>query len=151
MANGSGITRRGLLRGAALTGLLASGCGYLLYPERQGRRSGYLDAGPFVVDLIWLIPGLLPGIICLIVDFTTGCIYVSERRVDEERGPAPAQPVRFKVEVSGAEVARGEVGEDGRAHLVWREQVGLDTLRAHGRLVAIGDEAHAAAHVRDLI
>ncbi len=150
MSNRAGISRRGLLRGAALTGLLASGCGYLLYPERRGRTGGYLDVGPFVVDLIWLIPGLIPGIVCLIVDFTTGCIYAGSPRGEEDR-PRPSVPTQFTVEVSGAEVARGEVGEDGRAHLVWSEQVGMDTLRAHGRIVARGERDIATAHVRDLI
>lgn len=31
------------------------------------------------MDLLWLIPGIVPGVIALIVDFSTGAIYVRGR------------------------------------------------------------------------
>jgi len=145
------LTRRGFLGGAALLGLLGTGCGYLLYPERRGRRSGALDGLPLLVDILWLLPGLVPGIICLIVDFGTGCIYVGGERVEgEPRGPVG--PVEIAVELQGKQVAKGMVQPDGRADLVWSSKVDAETLRLHGRLVATNhlDEV-AASHIRELI
>jgi hypothetical protein len=51
------------------------GCAYTFHPERRGNTGGAIAGGPFVGDLLWLIPGLLPGIIFLIVDFSSGAIY----------------------------------------------------------------------------
>ncbi len=51
------------------------GCGYLLYPERRGNRGGNIDAGTMVMDLLWLLPGLIPGVVALIVDFSSGAMY----------------------------------------------------------------------------
>jgi hypothetical protein len=68
-------------RPLALTTLLAvtaapMGCGYLLYPERRGQQSGRIDSGTMVMDLLWLLPGIVPGVVALIVDFSSGGIYV---------------------------------------------------------------------------
>ena len=150
MARGSrSLTRRGLIGGVAL-GLLGSGCGYLLYPERRGRRSGVIDGGVLIVDVLWLLPGLLPGIICLVVDFSTGCIYASG---SSAAGAQPAgEPVKVAIDVGGRQIARGEVQPDGRAHLVWSEPTDVETLRAHGRIIAIGGEDNIAqAHLGELI
>jgi hypothetical protein len=54
------------------------GCGYFLYPERRGNRS-VVDAGTLVMDLLWLLPGLIPGVVALVVDFSSGAIYVRGR------------------------------------------------------------------------
>ena len=67
-----------LIRGIALTTLLAtgSGCGYFLHPERRGAQSGRIDSATMVMDLLWLLPGIVPGVIALVVDFSSGAIYV---------------------------------------------------------------------------
>jgi len=62
----------------ALT-LASTSCGYILYPERRGQSGGAIDGGTLVMDLLWLLPGIVPGVVFLIVDFTTGCMYVSGR------------------------------------------------------------------------
>jgi hypothetical protein len=59
------------------TALGSFGCGYLLYPERRGNRGGSVDGGTLVMDLLWLIPGIIPGAVALIVDFTSGAMYRS--------------------------------------------------------------------------
>ncbi len=69
------------LRAAALTTLIGLGtsqlgCGYILYPERRGNRGGSIDGGTLVMDCLWLLAGILPGVIFLIVDFTSGAMYV---------------------------------------------------------------------------
>lgn len=71
---------KGVALVAALTTVSAStvSCAWLLHPERRnsGRTSGHLDTVPLVFDILWFIPGIIPGLICLIVDFTSGAIYV---------------------------------------------------------------------------
>jgi len=59
--------------------LAATSCGYILYPERRGQHGGTIDGGTLVMDLLWLIPGIVPGVVFLIVDFTSGSMYVSGR------------------------------------------------------------------------
>ena len=54
---------------------LLTSCAAILYPERRGARSGRLDVVPLVVDILLFIPGLIPGLIAIIVDFGTGAIY----------------------------------------------------------------------------
>jgi hypothetical protein len=69
------------IRSTALATLLAMApsCGYILYPERRGNRGGTIDGGTLVMDLLWLIPGVVPGVVFLIVDFTSGAMYVNGR------------------------------------------------------------------------
>jgi hypothetical protein len=74
-------TRMKTTRAIALATILSLatttvGCGYVLYPERRGNNGGYVAGGTLVMDLLWLIPGILPGVIFLIVDFTSGAMYV---------------------------------------------------------------------------
>ena len=70
-----------LISGILATTLLATaatpiGCGYFLYPERRGNSTN-VDGGTLVMDLLWLLPGILPGVIALVVDFSSGAIYRS--------------------------------------------------------------------------
>ena len=51
------------------------GCGYVLHPERRGNNGGEVAGGTLVMDLLWLIPGVIPGVVFLIVDFTSGAAY----------------------------------------------------------------------------
>jgi hypothetical protein len=60
-------------------GASSLGCGYLLHPERRGNRGGSIDGGSMVMDLLWLLPGIVPGVVALIVDFSSGAIYVNGR------------------------------------------------------------------------
>jgi hypothetical protein len=53
------------------------GCGYLLHPERRGTQSGIIDGA-----------GIIPGVIALVVDFSSGGIYLSgSRRVGLQLSP----------------------------------------------------------------
>jgi hypothetical protein len=74
-------------RAIALTTALALasttvGCGWILYPERRGHHlnGGVIDGGTLVMDLLWLIPGIVPGVVFLIVDFTDGTMYIEGGR-----------------------------------------------------------------------
>jgi hypothetical protein len=61
--------------------VLSAGCGYFLHPERRGNRGGGVEAGTLVMDLLWLIPGVVPGVVALIVDFSSGAVYNGRERV----------------------------------------------------------------------
>ena len=68
------------MRGVAVatvlsTALGAASCGYFLHPERRGNSGGSVDGGTLVMDLLWLLPGIVPGVIALVVDFSSGAIY----------------------------------------------------------------------------
>jgi hypothetical protein len=56
---------------------LAVGCGTLLYPERKGRRGGRADVGVIIMDGLWCLAFIIPGVVAFVVDFSTGAIYVS--------------------------------------------------------------------------
>jgi len=55
---------------------LLPSCARILHPERVGNHGGRVDVVPLVVDILLFIPGLVPGLIAIIVDFGTGAIYV---------------------------------------------------------------------------
>jgi hypothetical protein len=54
---------------------LQVGCGTLLYPERRGTTGGRVDAGVAVMDGLWLLCFIVPGVVFYIVDFSNGAIY----------------------------------------------------------------------------
>ncbi|MFT5684934.1 MAG: hypothetical protein ACI8RZ_005879, partial [Myxococcota bacterium] len=60
-----------------------AGCGYILYPERQGTTSGQLDAAVIVMDGLLCLLFLVPGVIAFIVDISSGCIYESSSMTDD--------------------------------------------------------------------
>lgn len=51
-------------------------CAYMLHPERRGNSSGPVSGADLVMDILWLLPGLIPGIVALSVDFSNGAIYL---------------------------------------------------------------------------
>lgn len=56
--------------------LISSGCGYVLYPERQGAKSGRIDPVVAVLDALGLLFYVVPGVVAFAVDFTNGTIFV---------------------------------------------------------------------------
>ncbi len=61
---------------AATSLVMLTSCARILHPERVGNKSGSLDTIPLVVDILLFLPGIIPGVIALVIDFTTGAIYV---------------------------------------------------------------------------
>lgn len=53
-----------------------SGCGYFLYPERRGQKSGRIDPEVAILDGLGLLLFIIPGVIAFAVDFTNGTIYL---------------------------------------------------------------------------
>jgi hypothetical protein len=82
------------------TTIVSSGCAYTLHPERRGNSGGDISGSMLVGDLLWLIPGIIPGVVCLIVDFTSGAIYRGPGGYHEIRvgavTPAPSAPAQSK-------------------------------------------------------
>jgi len=65
---------------------MTSGCGYLLYEERRhAPASRDLDAQVVILDCLWLLAGVWPGVVALAVDFSTGAAFHAE----SETNPAP--------------------------------------------------------------
>ncbi len=61
----------------AVVFLNITACGYFLYPERVGQKSGKLDPAIVVLDAAALLFGILPGVVAFAVDITTGAIYLA--------------------------------------------------------------------------
>ncbi len=55
------------------------GCGYILYPNRRNAmaRGGQVDVAVVIMDCLWLIPGILPGVFALIWDGIHGSWYAT--------------------------------------------------------------------------
>lgn len=56
------------------------GCGTIIYPERRGQKTGRVDVGIALLDALWLLVFIIPGVVAFAVDFTTGAIYLPGRR-----------------------------------------------------------------------
>ncbi|MBL8938824.1 MAG: hypothetical protein JNM69_29960 [Archangium sp.] len=149
----SSLNRRAVMTsGIAL--LASSSCGYLLYPGRRGRTGGRIDIPVLIIDLLWFIPGVLPGVICLIVDFTSGCIYGGGGRASTSSSPSPldSRVTTVEVELDGKVVAPGEGAADRKASLTWSQQVDDATLRARAKVrVITSDGASAASSLGALV
>lgn len=146
------MSRRRLLTSAATlpVALGASSCGYLLYPGRRGSTSGSIDVPVLIVDLLWFLPGLLPGAICLIVDFASGCIYQGGGATRPADGTQTKQAIAT-VDVDGVIVASGHLGADGKAVMSWSASVDKEVIKQRGRLVMHHGGARAEAQVSQLI
>jgi hypothetical protein len=87
------MKRRPFLFAAAATMaavMAVSSCATILHPERRGNRGGPLSTPDLVMDILWLIPGIIPGIVALAVDFSTGAIYEGGAARRDERTAARA-------------------------------------------------------------
>ncbi len=106
------ITKRRTVATALSLSLLSS-CATILYPERRGNAGGAIDVVPLVVDILLFIPGLVPGVIAIAVDFSTGAIYLGGGRRSDRmkvgrqgrvaiREPAVTQPTHVELRVLDA-------------------------------------------------
>lgn len=78
-------------------------CGFILYPERRGRTQGRIDPVVLVLDCLWLIPGIIPGVVALVVDFVTGGIYQSGSAINIQQGQ------QFALDVHGPAPTNSEI------------------------------------------
>lgn len=57
-----------------------SGCGYFLYPERRGQTTGDIDLPVLILDCVGLLFFIIPGVAALAVDFSSGAIYLPNKK-----------------------------------------------------------------------
>lgn len=95
--------------------LQSSGCGVLLYPERQGQKGGRIDPAIAILDGIGLLLFLIPGLVAFAIDFHQGTIYLP----GGYSGDASPVPGLRAVKVEGPmteenieRVLRAELGQD---------------------------------------
>jgi hypothetical protein len=55
--------------------LETAACGTLLHPERRGQTGGRVDTGVAVMNGLWCLVFIVPGVVAFIVDFSNGAIY----------------------------------------------------------------------------
>ena len=77
-----------------------SGCGTIIYPERRfAPVSNEPDWKVVGMDCLWLLAGIVPGVVALLVDLSTGAIFLPASEVSLSPGdtvlinipgPAPA-------------------------------------------------------------
>ena len=96
------------------------GCATILHPEQRGNHGGRLDVGPLILDILWFIPGLVPGIIALVVDFGTGAIYTGHGSADapdhERLAIKPGEEMTLRAPIIDDEVEASLrlIGPDGQ-------------------------------------
>ncbi len=133
---------RGIAAATLLSTILGStGCGYILHPERRGNRGGSVAGGTLAMDLLWLIPGVVPGVVALVVDFSSGAIYRNHGEryavIIPETGrvavlvPQSPQPAQIELRLATA------------AHRVVARRTALVGPQIHGQLVELQIDASA--------
>jgi len=63
---------------ASVAIIFGTSCAAIIHPEQKGNNSTPLDTVPLVVDILLFIPGLIPGVIAMVIDFGTGAIYLQK-------------------------------------------------------------------------
>ena len=65
--------------------IATTGCGYILYPERRTQPlSDTLDVSVVIYDCLWLLAGVVPGVVALIVDGTNDTWYYTEEELSQK-------------------------------------------------------------------
>lgn len=140
----------------AALGLSQLNCGLILHPERSGRHGSRVDVVAIVLDCVWLLVGIIPGVVALLIDFVTGGIY--EARLHQLRpgdpvglrfnGPAPATadvditltaPDGTMHSLASRHVEKGEEMDQAPLHLP-------DTLTPGRYGISIAINGHENAH-----
>jgi hypothetical protein len=94
-----------LVRSVAFTTILGVtssqlGCGYILHPERRGNHGGTISGTTLILDCLWLLAFIVPGVVFLIVDFSSGAMYVSGG------GVVADSTGKVKIKVNDSKVAK---------------------------------------------
>lgn len=106
----------------------SSGCGVLLYPERQGQTSGDIDPVVAILNGVGLLLYIIPGLVAFAVDFHQGTIYLpntsasldsdGELRAVEVEGPMTQENIEAtlrkelgqNVDISASNVRAHSIG-----------------------------------------
>ncbi|MBU1242236.1 hypothetical protein KKD52_08185 [Myxococcota bacterium] len=128
-------------------------CGYILYPNRRNQiaRGGNMDVAVLIMDLLWLIPGIVPGVVALIWDGVHGSWYASgDRTILQNTSPKPLQ-MRANRDIS---IQGTAVGNDLAVRIedaVGRSHVLTPTVNGRGTLTLRVPGAVSAGPCRLLI
>lgn len=134
-----GCTRRTICALFPLS--LLSGCAWILYPERRYQRNpGPIEVVPLVVDCLLFIPGIVPGVIALAVDFGTRAIYVPRGQVNRVQSGDVATLERDTPEQLELRVL------DAEARELTRTQAQVDPL-AERHTLTVGVPHHGPLHI----
>ena len=136
--------------GLAFTLATTSTCGYVLHPERRGQPpTGQLDVAVVVMDILWFLPGIIPGVIAVVVDSTTNSWYLPRGRW-ASRGPVLAPGTKLALRVPAIGSPRTYVlrlrAPDGKVLARFRKTV---DLRDRGKTLLM-DPSRALATARFL-
>ena len=63
---------------ASVAVVFATSCAAIIHPERKGNNAAPVDTVPLVVDILLFLPGVIPGVIAMVVDFGTGAIFLNK-------------------------------------------------------------------------
>lgn len=64
-----------------------TGCGFILYPERRTEKlSNVKHTKTVVYDCLWLLAGVVPGVVALIVDATEDTWFLTEKELAAKKG-----------------------------------------------------------------
>ncbi len=67
-----------------------SGCGYIMYPDRRNApKSDRIHTKVVVLDCLWLLAGIVPGVVALVVDGVHGTWYYSVGEIAENQVIVP--------------------------------------------------------------
>ena len=90
-------------------------CGTILYGSHRG--GDRIDSSALIMDCLWLLAGVLPGVVALVVDFSTGGIYEGGSR--KSLNVHPGDTVAFRLRGAAPADAKVEVtlgaGDDDNA------------------------------------
>ncbi|MGM0596169.1 MAG: hypothetical protein ACQES9_03950 [Myxococcota bacterium] len=105
-------------------------CGYILYPERRsgGAKSGKLDVAVVVMDCLWLLPALVPGLVALLVDGLTGAWYESGGGSTLGQNTGQDQPVQLVAGKDHMLNVRNTLYDSGEASLYLLDATGQKVL-----------------------
>ena len=67
-------------------------CGYLLYPERYGKKGERIDPLVVALDALGLLFFIIPGVIAFAADINTGAIYIPDHKTPDTFPVVPTYP-----------------------------------------------------------
>ncbi len=109
--------------------LFATACGTLMYPERRGQEKGDLDGQVVIGNALFLLLGVVPGVVAFAVDYSTGALYLPAEGADMSVLPEDMSQMRVVYldgEVTESriqEALQEETGEDIElAQIEWEER-----------------------------
>jgi len=108
------LRSRGLILAVTLLfALTVTGCGALMHPERKtAKPSDKIDSKTLILDCLWLLAGVVPGIVALGVDFYNDTIYFSEDELKAQAGDKVTLNLHGKAPADSV-VTLGLVDRDG--------------------------------------